>query len=250
MLNKLYSIYAIVMFALFVPIMVPYYFVIAYLPFLTDRQKNLAMLRGNSAFLWVWEKLTGVHHIKEGGEYIDPNAAYVFVGNHVNLLDITMMGRYFTHYGKALAKAEVAKIPLLGYMFSCISIFVDRSSPESRKESVEQMKNVLLSGCSIIMMPEGTRNRTDKPLAPFHNGAFVIAIAAQVPVIPFVLLGLKGLQPVHSWQLRPGKITLRYLPPIPTKGLTQDDVEMLKEKVQDTIIATLRKDDPYWKLIN
>lgn len=248
MLRRLYSIYAILMFAMFIPVMVIYYLLLAYMPKWTDRQKNVAMLKSNSAFLAVWEKLVGIQQIKEGEENVDANATYVFVGNHVNLLDITMMGRHFTHYGRALAKAEVAKIPLLGTMFSCISILVDRSNPESRKKSLEQMVKVLQSGCSIIMMPEGTRNRTDKPIAHFHHGAFTAAISAQVPILPFVLLGFKGQQPVSSWLLTPGKITMRYLAPIPTQGLTLDDVEMLKEKVKDIMVAVLLKDDPYWKL--
>lgn len=245
--NSLYSVYAFAAFAFFVPFMVIYYFVIAYLPSKTEKQKTLALFQGNSSFLSVWEKMVRIKQLEERRELIDEHQTYVFICNHVNMLDITLMGRYFTHYAKVLAKKETRNIPLLGILFQHIAIFVDRSSAESRKKSVELMKEVLASGCSILMAPEGTRNRTENPLAPFHSGAFRLAIAAQVPILPMVFLDLKEAQPVNTFQVKPATIRVKYLPPISTKGMTENEVESLKEMVISQILAVLYEEDSYWK---
>lgn len=245
--NLLYSLYAFAIFAFFVPFMVIYYFFIAYLPLQTEKQKTLTLFQGNSLFLSIWEKIVGIKQLAEGHEYVDKNETYVFICNHVNMLDITLMGRHFTHYAKILAKKETQNIPLLGLLFKHIAIFVDRSSAESRKKSMELMQEVLASGCSILIAPEGTRNRTEKPLAPFHSGAFRLAIAAQVPILPLVFLDLKEAQPINTFQVKPATIRVKYLPPIPTKGMTENEVEVLKEKVINQILKVLYEEDSYWK---
>jgi 1-acyl-sn-glycerol-3-phosphate acyltransferase len=245
--NSLYSLYAFAAFGFFVPFMVVYYLIIAYFPGKTEKQKTLALFQGNSRFLSVWEKMVGIKQLAEGRELIDENKTYVFICNHVNMLDITLMGRYFTHYAKVLAKKETQNIPLLGILFRHIAIFVDRSSAESRKKSIESMQEVLASGCSILMAPEGTRNRTAEPLAPFHSGAFRLAIAAQVPIFPLVFLDLKEAQPVTTFQVKPATIRVRYLPPISTKGMTENEVELLKEMVIKRMLEVLYAEDSYWK---
>lgn len=244
---SIYSIYALLAFFIFMPIVVPFYLIVAYLPGLKERQRTLAMLWANNMFILGWSILTGVPLRRTGHENIDPNQTYVFVANHVNMLDITLIGRFFNHYGKPLAKKEIGKIPLVGILFRYTSFLVDRSSAQSRKMALYNMIDALKEGCSLVILPEGTRNRSNLPLRDFHAGAFKVAIAAQVPIVPMVLIGLRHLQPVESFRLYPGKITLKYLPPIPTVGLTDADTEDLKQQVFEAIKATLLAEDAYWK---
>lgn len=229
------------------PIVVPFFLIVAYFPGLTPQQRTLKMLWANNMFIAAWSFLTAFSLKKIGQEQIDPNQTYVFVANHVNMLDIPLVGRHFRHYGKPLAKKEIVKIPLLGTLFKYTSFLVDRSNPESRKKAVYSMIDALKDGCSLIILPEGTRNKTAKPLQDFHAGAFKVAIAAQVPIVPMVLIGLRELQPAASFRLYPGKITLKYLAPIPTIGLTDADTNALKEQVYDAIQAVLLEEDVYWR---
>jgi 1-acyl-sn-glycerol-3-phosphate acyltransferase len=104
---------------------------------------------------------------------------------------------------------------------------------------VEWMKN----GLSLLVFPEGTRNRTPEPTKEFYDGAFKAAIAAGADIAPFVLINIRDLQPVDSSLVMPGKITMRFLDPVTTKGLTEADAPALKEKVRGMISDVLRKED-------
>ena len=87
----------------------------------------------------------------------------------------------------ALGKKELSKIPFFGWLTSKWAIWVDRSSPESRKEGSEKLKQILSGGTSVLVAPEGTRNNTDEPLLPFRYGPFRLAIESQIPILPVII---------------------------------------------------------------
>ncbi len=79
------------------------------------------------------------------------------------------------------------------------------------------------------MFPEGTRN-LGKGLLPFKKGAFRMAIAAGVPIIPVCVSTYANRLKINSWSS--GKVLIRSLPAIPTLGLTLDDLPQLMERCQ------------------
>jgi 1-acyl-sn-glycerol-3-phosphate acyltransferase len=110
-------------------------------------------------------------------------------------------------------------------------VVVDRSSNESRKKSIDQLKNALSRGISILIFAEGTQNRTQEVLQPFHDGAFRIAIDTQRPLLPMVVIGAGKLMPPGRFYVAPGKIKIVVEKEIQTEGLTVKDIPALKEKV-------------------
>jgi len=96
---------------------------------------------------------------------------------------------------RPLAKKELLKIPVFGWIASSAAVIVDRSSGESRKKSMDRLKNILSNGTSILLFAEGTQNRSKEPLQPFKDGAFRIAIDAQEPILPMVVVGAGPLMP-------------------------------------------------------
>jgi 1-acyl-sn-glycerol-3-phosphate acyltransferase len=131
---------------------------------------------------------------------------------------------------RPLAKKELLKIPIFGWIATTAAIIVDRSSPESRKKSIDRLKMFLKKGISILIFAEGTQNRTDKVLQPFHDGAFRIAIDTQQPVLPIVVLGAGPLMPPGTINLKPGLIRIYVGKEIPSAGLTTQEVRALKER--------------------
>ena len=84
---------------------------------------------------------------------------------------------------RPLGKKELLNIPVFGWILRSVAVLVDRSNPESRRKSVERLNKIFKRGISVIIFPEGTTNKTDKPLTPFYDGAFRIAIENQGPYL-------------------------------------------------------------------
>ncbi len=175
-------------------------------------------------------------------ELIDPNQTYVFVANHLSFLDIPLYARACTNTFRFLSKAELAKIPLMGYVIKNLYITVDRADKNDRSKSLDKMKASLDEGISVFLAPEGTRNKTNEPLLDFREGAFRLAIKAQIPL---AILTIKNscqlLSPHRPLEMRPGTIYAEWSKPIETINLSEDDLQQLKEKTRETMLAVLSK---------
>ncbi len=90
---------------------------------------------------------------------------------------------------------------------------------------------------SVLMFPEGTRNRTEQPMLPFKKGAFHLAIEAQVPVVPIVIADYRKTQ--REGRFENVTVEVRVLPPIPTAGLSRDSVDGLADQVRAQMLAAL-----------
>lgn len=178
--------------------------------------------------MWV----NGLKLVIHGKENIQPIGSYVVVANHCSQVDIIAGASALPFPVRFLAKAEVKYIPFFGFMVRMLAIIVDRKSKESREKSYRYMAAALHKGESLFIYPEGTRNRTDAPLKEFKDGAFKVAIMAQVPVAVQTLVGAKQLNDPNTWSLYPGTVHLYWSKPIETTGMTSADIPRLKEMVR------------------
>ena len=176
--------------------------------------------------------LVGCPVIRKGKQHFKKGENYVVVCNHNSLVDIPVSSPYILGPNKTLAKMEMARIPIFGVIYKAGSVLVNRKNPASRRESFNQMDAMLKMGLHLCLYPEGTRNKTDKPLQPFYDGAFITAIRAQKPIIPALIFNTKKILPHHIklWA-RPMPIRFHFLPPVSTEGLTLNDTAALKERV-------------------
>jgi 1-acyl-sn-glycerol-3-phosphate acyltransferase len=140
---------------------------------------------------------------------------------------------------RPLAKKELLKIPVFGWIAQGATVIVDRSSGESRKRSLDKLKQILAEGISILLFAEGTQNRSKEILQPFKDGAFRLAVDTQMPVLPMVVIGAGPLMPPGTINLRPGKIKIIVAPEISTVGLT--DTAELKQKTFDVMKELILK---------
>jgi 1-acyl-sn-glycerol-3-phosphate acyltransferase len=174
-------------------------------------------------------------------ELLDKKQTYVFIANHSSQLDIPAYAITTSHAIRFLSKVELTKIPLLGIIIKKLYITVDRKDKEARARSMENMVKSLQDGISVFICPEGTRNKTSDPLLPFHDGAFRLAIQAQIPLGILVLKNAnKLLSPLRPIELMPGTIECHWCKPVSTIGMTQDDLPALKENVVRIMTEKLR----------
>lgn len=173
----------------------------------------------------------------------DPKQVYVFCANHFSYLDIAVMGVIINNYYAFVGKSDVKHIPLLGYMFAKLHVQVDRAQADSRAYSLAKSIRTLASGRSIMIFPEGGIKAKEPPqMVPFKDGAFIMAIQQQVPIVPITLLDnhriLPDVSPVRiHWH--PLRAVVHQ--PIETANLTIDDVDRLKEETFRVIDHELRK---------
>ncbi len=180
--------------------------------------------------------------IRIEGRWPPGRGAYVVVANHQSFLDIFLISN-IPHEMKWVAKKDLFKIPWVGWAFFLVGdIPIDRGDPASAVKVMAKANRYLEHGMSVMMFPEGTRGRDGK-LLPFKTGAFKLAIDAGVPVLPIAVSGTAQGMPKGSPWVRPSRLTVRILEPVPTAGLSDRDLRKLRDGVRDTIARALEGQD-------
>lgn len=174
--------------------------------------------------------------------------AVVFVFNHISYIDIPFLLKVFRKEPvRILAKAELAKVPVFGYIYRKAAILVQRSSAEARAKSVADMKYMLERNISIVIAPEGTFNTTHQPLKEFYDGAFRIAIETQTNIQPVIFLdGYDRLNYKSIFSLMPGRSRAVFLEEITVRHCTINNLEVLKDKVYSIMETALLKYKASW----
>jgi len=180
----------------------------------------------------VFMPLVGCPVLRKGKEHFKKGENYVVVTNHNSLVDVPVSSPWIPGPNKTLAKIEMARIPVFGVIYKAGSILLDRKSEVSRRQSFTDMQQALDMGLHLCLYPEGTRNKTNHPIQRFYDGAFITAIKSQKAIIPGIIFNTGRILP-HDKKMwaRPLPIRFHFLEPVPTKGLTLDDLPALKEKV-------------------
>lgn len=184
--------------------------------------------------MWLWA--SGTRLTVEGSENIDPEQSYIVVANHLSTLDIMVCFLAVPLPIRYLAKKELFRIPLLAQAMRAVGIIeVDRTARTSIHTSVNrQAKDLLAHNRSLIIYPEGTRPR-DGVMKPFKKGAFTMAIASGLPVLPLSIHGTyEAAVPGKPW-FRGGPVTAVIDPPIETATLSQADTDTLRNQVREII---------------
>lgn len=243
-LKFFYSIWTVVSFMLLTIPMAIGYLLLKLVPY---KKQIHGVYIINRIAIFLWSVVVGMRYKIRGLENIDKEQTYVVVVNHVNAAD--MMA---TAYGqrvpaKPLVKRELTLIPGLGQLFSLMCLPVDRSSKEARHASKVRMLSELKQGISVLIFPEGTRNRTKNPLIPFFDGAFELAIDAQVPILPVVLSNIRHINKVDTLLVQPGTMEITHLPPVYTKGMLPEQLEALKQTVYSKMESFLLENDSYFR---
>ena len=174
----------------------------------------------------------------DGKEIDNPRNPYVVVCNHLSQADIPIICRLPWEM-KWVAKQEIVKAPLIGWLMRMVGdLPVDRSSKASGARVLVTARHYLRHRCSVMFFPEGTRSR-DGRLGAFSDGAFRLAIKAQVPILPLVIDGSQYTLPGMGWRIGTAHVRLRVLEPVLTSGLQASDTAALRERVRSTIAVEL-----------
>jgi 1-acyl-sn-glycerol-3-phosphate acyltransferase len=179
--------------------------------------------------------LAGIRTRVEGRENLPAGQAVIFCANHQSNVDPPILFNALDPRLHILFKAELKKLPLLGKAFQVGGFVpIDRASRDQSMAAIEQVAQSLRDGNSFLTFPEGTRSKTGA-LLPFKRGPFLMAIKAQVPVVPVAVQGGTASMRKGSRIILPTTVTVRIGAPIQTKGMELADREKLGDEVRTRI---------------
>ena len=187
----------------------------------------------------VWLRAAGARVAVHDLEHVRPTAAYVVVSNHQSNLDPMVHLQALTLSLRVLAKREMFQILLLGpAMRTAGMIEVDRDSPDFRRIDQAAARS-LAAGHSLLVYPEGTTS-PDGTIGDFKDGAFIIAVTSQVPIVPVTIHGTCQIWPPGCSAIHGGQVHIVVGSPLLTSGLTHHDIARLREQARDVICSAHR----------
>jgi len=175
----------------------------------------------------------------EGRRNIDPHQSYVVVSNHQSQFDILVLYGWLGIDFRWVMKQELRSIPGLGAACAALGhIYIDRSNHQAALKSINDARERITGGTSVLFFPEGTRSN-DSRMRPFKKGAFRFAIDTGLPILPVTVDGTCDVLPARQFDLRPGRARLVIHEPIATEGLVTRDLAELAARVRRTIGSAL-----------
>jgi len=174
----------------------------------------------------------------EGAEHIDPAQAAVYAANHLSALDIPVLYSCIPGQFRIMAKRELFSYPFMGWHLTRSGqIPIDQGNPRTSLRSLNRASESLRKGMPLTIFPEGGRSPSGQ-MRDFMGGAFYMAIKAQAPVVPIVIVGTNQLLPMNSFHLRPGKVQMIIGEPISTEGMVPRQMDELSAKVRKVMADT------------
>ena len=186
--------------------------------------------------------LSGIRVAVDGTGHIQRSRAAVYAVNHTSNVEppiiFDMLHELFPRL-RILYKAELRKLPVLVRAFDLAGFIpLERANPEQSLPAIDRAADALRDGNSFLIFPEGTRSRTGE-LLPFKKGGFILAIKAQVPVVPIGISGARSAMRKGSPLIYPVTVQVRIGEPVETSGMTLDDRDALIGAVRDRVATLL-----------
>ncbi|XP_076293148.1 1-Acylglycerol-3-phosphate O-acyltransferase 1 isoform X1 [Lasioglossum baleicum] len=210
---------------------------ITLLPIMMLRPRNVKNFILASSVCSCLTNFLGVRWELRGREHLEQDRACIVVSNHQSSLDIMGLFQIWPVMEKCtvIAKKELFYAWPFGLAaWLCGLIFIDRMNSEKARMVMNTATNKLKDNkIKLWIFPEGTRHNTGE-IHPFKKGAFHVAIASQLPILPVVFSSYYFLSSKEK-RFDSGRVIITSLPPISTKGLSTDDIEHLMQKTQSAM---------------
>lgn len=183
--------------------------------------------------------ITGVDLHVEGEEHLWSQRPAVFIFNHQSGLDSILMAQLTKRDVVGIAKKELETTPIVGPLMKAAGVvFIERGDREKAIEGMKPAIDALREGLSVVIAPEGTRSATRRP-GRFKKGAFHLAMAAGVPIVPVVFKNVLDALPRKGLVIRPATVDVVVHPPIPTTGWKRDDLDRHIAEIEQLYRDTL-----------
>ncbi len=165
----------------------------------------------------------------EAGVANSKNSIYVVL-NQTSFLDSLVTPLIPVKPIQGIINFEFALYPVLGWMMTITSFVIVRQWPWQAKRTLNKADSFLKGGGNMVISIEGKRSRDGK-LGEYKKGPIIMALTNQSTIVPVVIEGTRALLPYRSLRVKPGAVTLRFLPSISTIGFAYEDRNELLNRV-------------------
>lgn len=178
----------------------------------------------------------GIRVEVSGAEHLSPESPPVIViANHQSMFDIFALAGYLPIRFAWIAKNSLFRIPLVGAaMLKAGYIPIERTNRENAHKSIGLASDSLKKH-SVVIFPEGTRSRSGA-IGRFKRGASYLASHTGAPIVPVTISGSWERMPPEKWLISPGTIHIQIDPPVPTTGLTRDEIDTDLDRIRNIMI--------------
>lgn len=179
-LSFLWKCYVGIIFVVFALILYPFFLVLLSNQAWKKRCFNLFVF-------WSWcMRIFCFYRVKKIVDSALPEGPYIIAANHSSYLDIFFMYSIMPkHPFLFLGKGEILRYPIIRTYFKGLNIPVHRKDRGKAATSYILAKKAVHEGWSIVIFPEGGIPDTNNPtMIPFKKGAFRLAKALNIPIIP------------------------------------------------------------------
>jgi 1-acyl-sn-glycerol-3-phosphate acyltransferase len=192
-----------------------------------------------------WAKLTinltGTKVKVIGSQNIPQNCTCLFVANHQSAFDIPLILGFIDKPMGIIAKKELKNIPIISYWMKQIHcIFMDRLNIRDSIKSINEGIEILKSGHSLAIFPEGTRGN-GKVLGEFKKGSIKLGIKSNVAIIPVAIFGTRKIWENNNNTIRSAEVSITICSPIYANDLPKEEQNNLAEKIKLIIEKQLEK---------
>lgn len=191
----------------------------------------------------VMQPLLGLRVEVEGREHLLAHRPCIYIANHQSVYDVPILAGLYPPDTVVIAKKEIRSIPFFGWLYAITgNILIDRAHNQSAVGRLREAEEAILSRrVSVWIFPEGTRATVPGELLPFKKGAFYMAVATGAPLVPVVVSPIRPLFDPKRRIARAGRVRVRVLEPIPTRGLSEADIPALISNARARMQASLNE---------
>ena len=180
-------------------------------------------------------KIMGANLIITGLENLDENNNYLFVSNHISLLDSPVLMTFVKKPLSFISKMEMKKAPILSNWMTLLHcLFLDRTSNRKGLKTILQGIEQMKLGDHLAIFPQGTRSK-DGVFLPFKAGSFKLATKSNKPILPIVISGTERVFENNGLNCKPGNVYIHIFPAVTTEGLSLELQKSLNNKIQALI---------------
>lgn len=181
-------------------------------------------------------RITGVRMTVLGEENIPTDEAVLFVGNHRSFFDILLIYSRMQRPTGFVAKKEIEQFPLLrNWMRNIQCLFLDRSDIKKGLQTILMGIDKMKSGISLVIFPEGTRNKTSEPFLPFHAGSLKLAEKSGCAIIPLAINNAADIFEDHFPRIKKTHVVMEFGKPIYPGSLEKEEKKRLSAMVESQI---------------